>query len=62
VISTSAETSQSTVIATRPGEVVFVALTGGGPGYLAQTVTPRHVPEDVGRAAITGLRMTGTEF
>lgn len=61
VISTSAEVGVSTVIATQPGEVVFVEL-GGGVGNALQHVRPRQVPEDEGRAAIAGKRMTGTGF
>lgn len=61
IISTSAETGTSTVIATQPGEVVFVEL-GGGLGNALLHVAPRQVPEEEGRAALAGKRMTGTDF
>jgi len=65
IISTSTETGLSTVISTRPGEVVFVELGDGlvaGVGYTTQTVEPRQVSEEEGRAAIAGKRMVGTSF
>ncbi len=65
IISTSAETGLSTVLATRPGEVVFVELADPlqiGIGYKLQSVVPRQVPEAEGRAAIAGKRMVGTDF
>lgn len=65
IISTSAETGVSTVLATRPGEVVFVELSDPlqiGIGYTLQSVLPRQVTEAEGRAAIATKRMVGTDF
>lgn len=65
VISTSSETGRSTVLTTRPGEVVFVELADPlqiGIGYALQSVAPRQVPDEEGRAAIAGKRMIGTDF
>jgi hypothetical protein len=65
VLSTSTETGLSTVISTRPGEVVFVELGDGlaaGIGFTTQTIEPRQVSEEEGRAAIAGMRTTGTNF
>lgn len=65
IISTSAETGVSTVIATQPGEVAFIELADPvevGAGYTLQSISPRQVDAEAGRAAIIGKRMTGTGF
>lgn len=61
IIATSAELGQATVIATEPGEVVFVELSSGM-GAVVQSVTPRQVSEEEGRAALAEKRLTGNSF